>query len=1778
MELAPFGATGHFQAESRLSWTRGGAGAFAFVVGRLHFNSREATIQAWRLVKQPLVTWQPSGGPEDLFCLVVLLESWLAWLVIDIPGAQSIKDGLPRFGLAGNCWAVEHGKELASYQLLPEGVQPSAALDSEYCVLLFSQPARLANPKAGSGREEREAEEKPTKKTSRVAWQVQREAFSQESFAEAEGLVQMASSSTRLKKTPLEASKPPATRKPALSSGGSLIIPADAPKTLTEALERTAAERGQKGLILYDTAGKTEELTFANLLKRARLVAAGLVRFRIGKASMASSPTEHREAAVLQVTRMPEHFACFWGALFSGTCPVTVAIPPERMALSQDYTDSAHAVCSKIRNVWHLLDDVGSGLKFIARIVTVLFEHCFGCASLILAAVGSRFFPMQDRPPIITMGSHVEKLQQLDLSTPDVAVTEVPLLTVETSLFWSISMTSRMRSPMKVSKKGAEAASWSPSPEDVAFYQLSSGSTGVPKCIQIAHRGVVAHVQAEAQFCGYGPDDIHVNFLPLDHVVPILTVAERQLRRFKLVADALRQEKKEAEMDLSCCRYWMNAGEPVTIPVCEDFLEQTQRLGVRRAAMQPSFGMAEAALAWAVLVLLFHKEPSLGRLEACTCMTYNNRFEVCGASRLGRPTFVNLGPPVPGIEIRIADDNGETLPEEEIGRFQIRGPVITPGYLNNEAANKEAFVGDDWFNTGDIGFIKEGQLYLTGREKEMIIVRGANFYCYEVEDVVNAMEHVLPTFTAAVSAHDPLSGTEGLAIFFVPRPSLDEDDVEEASRGVVTIHICHVVPLAAEDFPKTTSGKIQRSKLKQALQDGQDSDKSGWVLLQSAPSCGSRIAQAARFQKKLHELERARIFGRSGLKRFESILSTATSHVPKCFAPGMASTPVNQVEQMLAAFEAFKEDSMASWYNFQDPDIYVNSIAIKVIQLLRAQLVAFSHPAFQKSIRALKLKAADSEEGFYHLAGRAQLALTVQRLILPRLGMTHAACRRFRDMASCPSVAVAVVMVLVLVLVLVVLVVVVVVGSGKVQSDVTLLLFGVRLSSTNSVEIDLLSQEEVNDSRDDLPASNSKTPGKKTSLFACEDLVFCEKEEEKEEDMSTAQAPARLKPLKPGSFQHVLVDDSRLSLPMLGRNASWSRTGRQEASKNTSSEDDDDGNEARVVSFRRSCMLPDDVGIEHPDPLCEPQAIRDTKPEPFTGQDSIRIPLRLLEDGKLSSPQLEAVGLAARRFQQRLPSGARCGFLLGDGTGCGKGRCIAALILDQWWLSATADLYQDAIRDLQVCNLARVRTRGELDAAHSADPELAKLGKNKDGVLFLTYALLVSSGPRGSGLIVLDEAHKAKNLDAGSRCAALVEELQAACSDCPVLYATATGATEVSHMQYMVRLGLWGEQGLPGKSVQPPFSTFASFKKVVEKGGVTAMELVAVQLRLLGSISCRSLSYNGTKFELCTAALSTTEIEQYDAAVDLWCDLRKHIELLIDMDMFNSENTRRVAESQFWAAQQRFFKGLLIAAKVAKAVELAHEARQAGEAVVLSLWTTNEAAISRHLQGAGGDSFASGPELTFEQPTTQFMTHLPTGRGGQEMSWAVEAVAGILQRLKQLKLSLWMQGRRAQSQGVAGIESVNVAEQRAFQTGKKLFAIITEAASAGISLHCDRRELREGAAAPKPRRMICLELPWAADKAVQMDPEVGCIEEEKEEEDTNGQAPPAKASFFIQSGPPGSDVYGVQALREVRTDLPHSVTDTGTSIDPEITEHLSCVRTDLQHSVTDTVARPNGNT
>ena len=133
--------------------------------------------------------------------------------------------------------------------------------------------------------------------------------------------------------------------------------------------------------------------------------------------------------------------------------------------------------------------------------------------------------------------------------------------------------------------------------------------------------------------------------------------------------------------------------------------------------------------------------------------------------------FVDLGSPVSGVEIRICRGR-DVVQEGVIGSFHIRGSVVTPGYLNNDAANADSFVGDGWFDSGDLGFFSGGRLVLTGRAKEQINIRGSNLFCYEVEAVVQQVAGVLETFVAATSYFDAELGTERLVVVFAPQNEL----------------------------------------------------------------------------------------------------------------------------------------------------------------------------------------------------------------------------------------------------------------------------------------------------------------------------------------------------------------------------------------------------------------------------------------------------------------------------------------------------------------------------------------------------------------------------------------------------------------------------------------------------------------------------------------------------------------------------------------------------------------------------------------------------------------------------------------------------------------------------------------------------------------------------------------------------------------------------------------------------------------------------------------------
>ncbi|HEV8717110.1 MAG TPA: AMP-binding protein [Candidatus Binatia bacterium] len=501
-----------------------------------------------------------------------------------------------------------------------------------------------------------------------------------------------------------------------------LDLPPEAPKTLTDAFLHTAVNHQHKGITYVYADGTEIFQSYAALLTAARCILAGLRERGL----------RPRDRAILQIDDLQDYFSTFWACLLAGIIPVTVAIAPSY--------SRKNSIVNKLYNTWELL----------GRLVVL------SSANLVQSIAG---------------------LKQL-FATEDLDVVSIDTLK-------HCPPTDHI---------------YRSQPNDLVFLQLTSGSTGTPKCIQETHRGIISHIHGSAQFNHYTAADVCLNWLPLDHVVPLLTfhlkdvylgcqqvqvssqlILAQPLKwldlmeahqvthtwspnfGFKLVTDAL-SRRPAGPWNLSSLKRFMNAGEQVTVPVVRDFLEAVASSEVQPQAMQPAFGMA----------------------EVCTCMTYQNEFgpkrgvhRVLKSSLNGvlrftegddAPTIdlVDLGPPIPGVQLRIVSADDHLLSEGVTGRLQIKGDVVTPGYLNNDVANQEAFTRDGWFNTGDLGFLLNGRLTIAGRQKEVIIIRGANFHCYEIEDVVSGIAGVEATFVAACGVDDPTTGTEGLAIFFVP--------------------------------------------------------------------------------------------------------------------------------------------------------------------------------------------------------------------------------------------------------------------------------------------------------------------------------------------------------------------------------------------------------------------------------------------------------------------------------------------------------------------------------------------------------------------------------------------------------------------------------------------------------------------------------------------------------------------------------------------------------------------------------------------------------------------------------------------------------------------------------------------------------------------------------------------------------------------------------------------------------------------------------------------------
>ncbi|XP_069901464.1 protein strawberry notch homolog 2 isoform X3 [Globicephala melas] len=410
------------------------------------------------------------------------------------------------------------------------------------------------------------------------------------------------------------------------------------------------------------------------------------------------------------------------------------------------------------------------------------------------------------------------------------------------------------------------------------------------------------------------------------------------------------------------------------------------------------------------------------------------------------------------------------------------------------------------------------------------------------------------------------------------------------------------------------------------------------------------------------------------------------------------------------------------------------------------------------------------------------------------------------------------------------------------------------------------------------------------------------------------------------------------------------------------------------------------LGKQHPDRVVETSTLSSVPPPDIT----YTLALASSDSGALSALQLEAITYACQQHEVLLPGGQRAGFLIGDGAGVGKGRTVAGIILENYlrgrkkalWFSVSNDLKYDAERDLR-----------DIAAPGIAVHALSKIkyGDNttSEGVLFATYSALIGESQAGGqhrtrirqilewcgeafdGVIVFDECHKAKNASS-TKMGKAVLDLQNKLPLARVVYASATGASEPRNMIYMSRLGIWGEG--------TPFRTFEEFLHAIEKRGVGAMEIVAMDMKVSGMYIARQLSFSGVTFRIEEIPLAPSFEHIYNRAALLWAEALGVFQQAADWIGLES---RKSLWGQFWSAHQRFFKYLCVAAKVRRLVELAREELARDKCVVIGLQSTGEARTREVLGEKEGqlDGFVSAAEGVF---LSLIQKHFPSTKRKRE--------------------------------------------------------------------------------------------------------------------------------------------------------------------------------------------------
>ncbi len=396
-----------------------------------------------------------------------------------------------------------------------------------------------------------------------------------------------------------------------------------------------------------------------------------------------------------------------------------------------------------------------------------------------------------------------------------------------------------------------------PQPSDVAFIQFSSGSTSEPKGVVLTHANILANSRGSREGVKFTPEDVSLSWMPLTHDMgligfhifmfenriqchlmptelfirrPLLWLTFATRKRASILCSPnfgykhylkVLGERTVEGLDLSAVRLIFNGAEPISVDLVEEFLTRMRPAKLARNAMFPVYGLAEASLAMTF--------PPLGREYRATSfrrqeLGVGDTAQSVAKGDKDAVEFISVGTAIPYSEVRIAGNDDAPLADGRVGNIYIRGQNVTQGYFENPEANAEALTPDVWLRTGDLGVVHDGEIYITGRAKEIIFVNGQNYYPHDLESIAQRAEGLELGKVVAAGAKPRGAQTEQLVVFVLHRGEMKEflPTATQVSRLInenIGLEVAEVIPV--KRIPKTTSGKIQRHLLEESYVAGE---------------------------------------------------------------------------------------------------------------------------------------------------------------------------------------------------------------------------------------------------------------------------------------------------------------------------------------------------------------------------------------------------------------------------------------------------------------------------------------------------------------------------------------------------------------------------------------------------------------------------------------------------------------------------------------------------------------------------------------------------------------------------------------------------------------------------------------------------------------------------------------------------------------------------------------------------------------------------------------------